>query len=138
VAEEIELGRPSLGGSGVARSGGGRTSMGAGVFGWTTHAASEGEEIPRDVHRWWRASTAGNGAVAGSSRRWRARGEEKVREARVSAKGAAAGAPGRFYRVRRGRGASTVVMAINGHGGADGLDCIQGEGLNGGGNGRGN
>jgi hypothetical protein len=57
--------------------------------------------------------------------------EERMREAGVSAKGVVVGASGRFYRARRGRGASTRVMAINGHGGADDLDCIQGEGLNG-------
>jgi hypothetical protein len=38
------------------------------IFGWTTHATSEDEEIPRDVHQLWRASTAGNGAAVGSSR----------------------------------------------------------------------
>jgi hypothetical protein len=38
--------------------------------------------------------------------------------------GAAAEAPSRFYRARRGRGVTTGVMAINGHGGADDLDCI--------------
>jgi hypothetical protein len=36
-----------------------------------------------------------------------------------------------FYRARRGGGASAEVMAINGHGGPAGLDCIQGRGLNG-------
>jgi hypothetical protein len=110
----------------VGQSDGGRRGTGVGVFRWTMHATSKGEEILRDVHRWRRASTAGNGAVAGSSRRWRARGEERVWETWVSAKGAAAGALGWFYRARRGRGVSTGVMASNGHGGPAALIALRG------------
>jgi hypothetical protein len=40
----------------------------------------------------------------GSSRWWRARGKERLQEARVSAKGAAVGAQGRFYRRGGGEG----------------------------------
>jgi hypothetical protein len=54
-----------------------------------------------------------------------------VWEARVSEKGSHRGSRVCSYRARRGGGATTEVMAINGHGGAVGLDCIQGRGLNG-------
>jgi hypothetical protein len=54
-----------------------------------------------------------------------------VLEARVSEKGSRRGYGVCFYRARREGGATARVMAINGHGGPAGLDCIQGTGLNG-------
>jgi hypothetical protein len=54
-----------------------------------------------------------------------------VWEARVSEKGSHRGSRVCSYRARRGGGATAEVMAINGHGGPAGLDCIQGRGLNG-------
>jgi hypothetical protein len=49
----------------------------------------------------------------------------------VSEKGSHRGSRVCSYRARRGEGATAEVMAINGHGGPAGLDCIQGRGFNG-------
>jgi hypothetical protein len=68
------------------------------------------------------AAVRGGGACRGGERVWE---HERVQ------KGSCRGSWVCFYRARRGGGATAEVMAINGHGRPDGLDCIQGRGLNG-------
>jgi hypothetical protein len=61
-------------------------------------------------------SSGSGGACGGGERMW---------EAQVSEKGSHRGSRVCSYRARRGGGASTEVMAINGHGGGQRLQSIQ-------------
>jgi hypothetical protein len=80
-----------------------------------------------EKRRWRRSKRWRRPGFMGGRLLWR---WERVWEAQVSEKGSCRGSRVCFYRARRGGGATTEVMAINGYGGPTGLDCIQGRGLN--------
>jgi hypothetical protein len=119
VAEEIELGRPSLGGGGVARSGG--EEKGSGVPGPRANGADFGRRRGGTEDSFTGGGErrmAGDGAAAGFPGGGACGDEGKVREVWMSVKEQPQVLVLHLYRTRREeRGSRLDVLAINGHGG---------------------